>query len=82
MIADTQELHSTLQHLTSLTNMLTAIYLDAKERNDFALFPITAEGYFVKVQELNAEVRAYLQSHCETANLVLPQTSPIAQEVA
>ncbi len=67
-IANTQELHAALQHLTSLTNMLTAMYLDAKERNDFALFPVTAEGYFVKVQELNAEVRAYLQWHSATPN--------------
>ena len=54
-----------MHHLTSLINMLTAMYLDAKERNDFALFPLTSEGYFVKVQELNAEVRAYLQSHSD-----------------
>ena len=48
------------------------MYMDAKERDNFALFPLTAEGYFVKVQELNAEVRAYLQSHSETADLALP----------
>lgn len=62
MIANTQELDAVLRHLTSVTNMLTTLYLDAKERSDFTLFLIMVEGYFIEVQELNAEVRAQLQS--------------------
>ena len=63
MIANSRQFVTTVRHLTRLTDMLTAMYLDAKERNDFALFPLTSEGYVAKIREINAELRAYLDAH-------------------
>ena len=42
----------------------------------------TAEAYFANVQELNAEVRAFVQSQSEPSDFVLPQAIPIVQKAA
>jgi hypothetical protein len=63
MITNAHELYVSLHQLASFTDMFEAMYLDAKEKNDFTLFPIVSEGYIHKIRELNAEIREYLQSH-------------------
>ena len=67
MIANAHELFVSLHQLASFTDMFEAMYLDAKEKNEFALFPLVSEGYLHKIRELNTEIRQYLQSHSEEA---------------
>ena len=82
MIANPRELYTTLHYFTSMTDMLTAMYLDAKERNDFTLFPVISEGYFVNLRQLSAEIKEYLQAHPDTAELALPEPIMRAREEA
>lgn len=82
MITNDQELFTTLRYLTSITDMLTAVYLHAKEQNDFMLFPLTAEGYFAQIRELNAEVREYLQPLPLTTELGVPEAEALRGEAA
>ncbi|HLK59073.1 MAG TPA: hypothetical protein VKU00_21105 [Chthonomonadaceae bacterium] len=65
MITNTHELYVSLHQLASFTAMFEAMYLDAKEKNDFTLFPVVSEGYIHKIRELNAEIREYLHSHSD-----------------
>ena len=62
MISTQQELNATLRYMTSVSDALTAIYLDAKGKSDFTLFPVIAESYFAQIRECSAEVRAYLDA--------------------
>lgn len=62
MIASKHEFLTSVRHLTSTTSMLTAMYLESKEKNDFALFPVTSEAYFAHIAEVNAEIREYLKA--------------------
>ena len=73
MIVNSRELLTTVRHLSSLTDMLTAMYLDAKEQDDFSLFPLTSDAYFVMIREINAELREYLRAHPEATELVPPE---------
>ena len=63
MIGNTHDLFVNLHQLSSFTDMLEAMYLDAKEQNDFTLFPILSEGYIHKIRELNSEIREFLKAH-------------------
>ena len=72
MILDERQLLATLHYQLGLSDMVTAMYLDARARNDFKLFALTAEGYFSEISRLNCELRAYLDAHRETALQPMP----------
>ncbi len=82
MITNTRELNTTLHHFISMTDMLTALYLDAKERNDFTLFPTVSESYFIHMRQLSAEIKEYLQAHPEETEMPHAKPSKSAQEEA
>lgn len=67
MITNSRELFATLRYFTSMTDALTALYLDAKAKEDFTLFPVVAEAYFANICQLSGELKDYLQRNPERA---------------
>jgi hypothetical protein len=67
MITNSRELWATLRYFTSMTDALTALYLDAKAKEDFTLFPVVAEAYFTNICQLGEELKEYLQKNSDRA---------------
>jgi hypothetical protein len=63
MICNAHELNAALRQLSSFADMLHALELDAERKNDWTIFPLLSKGYFVRISEINSEIRAYLQEH-------------------
>jgi len=61
MISNATELNVVLHQLSSFADMLEALRLDAESSGEWALFSHLSKGYFIKIHDLNDEIRAYLQ---------------------
>lgn len=81
MITNTHELYVTLHQLASFADMVEALRLDAESQQDYRQFTHLSKGYLLRIRELNAEIREYLQAHpqdAENADLFAP-VAPAAQ---
>jgi hypothetical protein len=65
MIQNALQLYASLHQLSSFVDMLEALRMDCVKSNDFTLFPLVSEGYLHQIQELNADIKSYLQEHSE-----------------
>jgi hypothetical protein len=72
MIANVTELNVALHQLSSFADMLEALRLDAESTNDWTMFSHLSKGYFIRIHQINTEIREYLKDlddtrHVETA---------------
>ena len=71
MICDENGFMASVHQLTSFSDMLVALCLDAGERQNYSGFWLQAEGWARRVHELNTEIREYME-----ANRQDEQTAP------
>ena len=63
MITNATELNVAVHQLSSFADMLEALRLDAESKREWDTFSHLSKGYFIKIHQLNAEIREYLNEH-------------------
>ena len=62
MICDENGFLASVHQLTSFSDMLVALCLDAEETQNYSGFALQAKGWAQRVHELNTEIREYMQA--------------------
>ena len=62
MICDENGFLASVHQLTSFSDMLVALCLDAEETQNYSGFALQAQGWERRVHQLNTEIREYMEA--------------------